>query len=79
MHPHEIIRDLADRADDLLAGASNRAQARAGLEEQITMDYLGLPNAERAQVVDAVMLILENEGFFDVEPGGLDDDDAPPE
>ena len=75
LHPQEIIRDLADRADDLLAGASNREQARAGLEEQITMDYLGLPNAQRAQVVNAVMLILENEGFFDAEPGSLDEDD----
>ena len=39
------------------------------------MDYLGLPNDQRAQVVNAVMLILENEGFFDAEPGSLDEDD----
>lgn len=60
-----IINHIADGADDFLAEASNRAQARAGIEEVITADYASLTPDERAEVVTGVMKVLEEEGFFD--------------
>lgn len=76
MTPQAIIHDIALRADDVLAGASNRAQARAGIEELITLDYLFLTPAERHHVVVGVMAVLEREGFFDTVPGTGEDDDG---
>ena len=75
MNLQSIIHDIAARADDVLEGASNRAQARAGIEEVITLDYLSLSPSERGQVVNGVMAILEKEGFFEANPGGGPDDD----
>lgn len=60
-----IIDDIADQADEFLATASNRAQARAGIEELLTAEHSALAAGERAQVVAGVMAILENEGFFE--------------
>ena len=60
-----IIDQIADQADETLAGAANRAEARAGIEEVITADYLHLLPPERALVVAGVMAILESEGFFE--------------
>jgi hypothetical protein len=62
-----IIGDLAERADDYLAGAADRKQGRAGIEEALTIDYPGLAAADRAAVVQAVMAILEEEDFFGTE------------
>jgi len=70
MNLRAIIDEIADRADDFLAGASNRAEARAGVNELINADYHHLGPAERRQVADGVMSILETEGFFDNTPGG---------
>jgi hypothetical protein len=69
-----IINHIADEADDFLAGALNRAQARAGIEETITAEYPALPPEERAEVVKAVMAILDEEGFFEHDPGEGGDD-----
>jgi hypothetical protein len=66
-HLRPIIEDIAHRADDFLAGTQDRAQARAGIEEVITMDYPGLPPPERALVVAGVMIVLEDEDFFGTE------------
>lgn len=73
-----IIADLADRADDFLAGAKDRAQGRAGIEEAVTIDYPGLADADRAAVVTGVMAVLEDEDFFGTEFVGdpFADDDA---
>jgi hypothetical protein len=62
-----IIDEIAYRADDFLAGASNRAQAKAGISELLAMDYSALNPADRATVVAGVMSILEDEDFFGVE------------
>lgn len=62
-----IIDEIASRADDFLAGTSDRAQGRAGVEELITMDYPGLNPADRAVVVAGVMSVLEDEDFFGTE------------
>jgi hypothetical protein len=62
-----IVSEIADRADNVLAGATNRAQARAGISELITVDYGFLTPPERKEVTDAVMAILEHEDFFGTE------------
>lgn len=62
-----IIDDIANRADDFLTGARDRAQARAGIEELITMDYPALMPADRGVVVAGVMSVLEDEDFFGTE------------
>ncbi|MES2694751.1 MAG: hypothetical protein V4773_14865 [Verrucomicrobiota bacterium] len=62
-----IINDIADRADDFLAGASDRAQARAGIEELLTMDYSDLIPSDRKVIVAEVMSALEHEDFFGTE------------
>lgn len=62
-----IIDEIANRADDFLAGARDRAQARAGIEEVITMDYAGLTPQDRAAVITGVMGVLEEEDFFGTE------------
>ena len=72
-----IIEEIASQADDFLEGASNRAEARAGVNELINADYLELGPADRKIVADGVMAILEDEGFFDRAPAESDDDDEP--
>jgi hypothetical protein len=62
-----IIDEIASRADDFLGGTRDRAQARAGIEEVITMDYFVLDPADRSEVVKGVMLVLEDEDFFGTE------------
>lgn len=62
-----IIDEIADRADDFLAGARDRAQARAGISELLAMDYSVLNPADRAMVVAGVMSVLEDEDFFGAE------------
>ncbi len=62
-----IIADIASRADDFLAGSSHRAQARAGIEEVVTMDYPTLNPDDRKVVVGGVMNVLEDEDFFGTE------------
>jgi hypothetical protein len=62
-----IIDDIANRADDFLAGARDRAQGKAGIAELITMDYPTLNPADREAVISGVMAILEEEDFFGTE------------
>jgi hypothetical protein len=62
-----IIDDIANRADDFLAGAQSRNHARAGIEELITMDYPTLNPPDRTVVVTGVMSVLEDEDFFGTE------------
>lgn len=76
-----LIEEISARADDFLAGATNRAQARAGIEELLTMDYSFLSPSDRAMVIAGVMLILEDEDFFGTEFVGdpFSDSDEPDE
>ncbi len=77
MNLRSIIEEIASQADDFLEGASNRAEARAGVNELINADHLELGPADRKTVADGVMAILEDEGFFDREPGaGSDEEDS---
>jgi aspartate/methionine/tyrosine aminotransferase len=63
----EIISELADQADDFLAGVTDRAQARAAIAEQINLDYFTLNPADRTTVTNGVMAALEAEEFFGME------------
>ncbi|HUL54226.1 MAG TPA: hypothetical protein VLT83_12525 [Opitutaceae bacterium] len=65
MDLHSIIDEIASQADDFLAGSANRKEARAGVDELINADYPQLNAAERKKVAEDVMVILENEGFFE--------------
>ncbi|HVS52143.1 MAG TPA: hypothetical protein VHD62_07275 [Opitutaceae bacterium] len=62
-----IIDEIASQADDFLDDVRDRAQARAGISELLTMDYADLTPAQRTKVVDGVMAALENEDFFGAE------------
>lgn len=62
-----IIDEIADQADDFLADALDRAQAKAGIAELLTMDYPSLDANERAAVIAGVMKVLEEEDFFGIE------------
>jgi hypothetical protein len=65
MNLRPIITEIASQAEDFLAGVTSRDQARAGIAEFITMDYVQLRPDERKLVSDHVMKILEDESFFD--------------
>ena len=39
MHLAAIIAEIADQADEFLKGVTDRAQARAGIAEQINLDF----------------------------------------
>ena len=62
-----IIDDIAGRADEFLGGTRDRNQARAGIEEVITIDYPTLNPADRTVVITGVMSVLEDEDFFGTE------------
>ena len=62
-----IIEDIANHADEFLEGASDRKQARAGIEEFITLEHPDLSSGDRKKVTDRVMAALEGEDFFGTE------------
>ncbi len=64
MNLRPIIDDIAGQADDLLAGCTDRTQARAALAEFLDLEHPRLPAADRKIVTDHVMAILEDEDFF---------------
>jgi hypothetical protein len=65
MDLRSLINEITRQADDFLDGASSRREARAGIDERVNGDYPQLSPGEREQVAEAVMTILENEGFFE--------------
>ncbi len=76
MNLRAVMDEIASQADDFLAGAANRKEARAGIDELINADYPQLSPAERQQVAAGVMGILEDEGFFEAGGAGGSEDDA---
>jgi hypothetical protein len=62
-----IINEIAREADDFLAGATDRKQGRAGIEEFLTLEHPELNPATRKQIIDGVMAVLETEDFFGTE------------
>jgi hypothetical protein len=74
MDLRSIIEEIASQADDFLAGAENRKEARAGIDELINADHPQLSPGDRQKIAEGVMAILENEGFFEFNlPGGAAD------
>lgn len=74
-----IIDDIASRADEFLLGVRDRRQARAGIEELLTMDYPGVIGSDRTVVITGVMSVLKDEDYFGTEYVGdafRDDDEA---
>lgn len=67
MNLRPLIDDIASRADDFLEGVTDRAQARAGIAELLTIEYGALPGEARRQVIEGVISVLESEDFFGVE------------
>lgn len=64
MNLRPIIDDIAGQADDFLADYKDRAQARAGIAEFLTLEHPRLVSADRKVITEHVMAILEEEGFF---------------
>ncbi|MFA5058191.1 MAG: hypothetical protein WC485_08775 [Opitutaceae bacterium] len=77
MNLDRIIDEIASQADDFLAEASNRKEARAGVAELVNADYAALGAADRTAVIERVMAILDREGFFESDrAGGMSDNSA---
>jgi hypothetical protein len=72
MDPTSIVKEICDQADDFLAGVSRRDEAKAGIAELLTIHHVSLPPAEKKAVIDQVMRILDQEGFFQSAAGGGD-------
>lgn len=70
MNIDQIANSIADEADEFLAGVTSRAHARAGVAEMVTIRHSELGPADRVQVTERVMALLEKEGFFDMSAGG---------
>jgi hypothetical protein len=71
MDLRSIIEEIAIQADDFLAGAANRKEARAGIDESINADHPQLGPGDRQKIAEGVMATLEDEGFFEFpNPGG---------
>ena len=76
MDLRSLIEEIASQADDFLAGAANRKEARAGIDELINADHPRLSPADRQKIAEGVMAILENEGFFEFNHPGSSADPA---
>jgi len=66
MNLSAIINDIADQADDFLDGVTTRADAKAAISEQLTIKYPTLAGPERTKVIDGVLAVLNEEGFFEL-------------
>jgi len=65
MNLKAIIDGIADQADDFLEGVASLEQARAAISEMVTIQDLKLSPADRTTVVEGVMAVLKEEGFFE--------------
>lgn len=60
-----LVDSIANRADELLSDARGLSDARAILIEVLSAEQPRLTGVERQKVADAVVHILQDEGFFD--------------
>ena len=70
MNPASIVSEICDQADDFLAGATRRDEARAGIAEWLTIHYASLAPDEKKTIVAEAMRVLGEEGFFERDAGG---------
>jgi hypothetical protein len=59
-----LIAELTPRADDVLAGVTDRTVARTRLLEELALDYPDLTAGHRAEIVAGVIAALEVDSFF---------------
>ena len=59
-----LCAELTARADDVLAGVTDRTVARARLLEELALDYPDLTTSHRAEIVAGVLATLAAEEFF---------------
>lgn len=71
-----IINDIADQADDFLDGVTKRNEARAAISEQITIKYSTLSGPERTKVIEGVLSVLAEEGFFELGSSSESEEEA---
>lgn len=64
-----LIDDIASQADDFLADASNRTEARTAIAEFLQADHPKLSPSDRRKVIEGVLAILEKESFFNAQHG----------
>lgn len=62
---NQIIGTAADEADDFLAHVTSRAEARAAIREYLDAHHPELSEADVPRVVAGLMVLLDDEGFFD--------------
>ena len=72
MEIKSIVSDICDQADEFLAGVKKRADAKAGIEEWLTIHHLQLQPDERAVIIRHAMDVLESEEFFAMDAGSDD-------
>jgi hypothetical protein len=59
-----ITNEVADQADEILSGISDRKDARTTLSEHIQANHSEMPPDDRLIVVRGIMAILDKEDFF---------------
>ncbi len=69
MDQDAIIADICDQADDFLADARSREEAKTGITEWLVINHLILPPADRKIIVAKALQTLDAEGFFEPGPG----------
>lgn len=62
---NQIIGAVADDADDFLADVTSRAEARAAIRAYLDENYPELGEADVPRVVAGLIVLLDDEGFFD--------------
>lgn len=72
MEKKTIVSDICDHADEFLAGVTKRAEAKAGIEEWLTIHHLQLQPDEKAVIIRQAMGVLEEEEFFVIDAGSED-------
>lgn len=65
MNLQSIIANLAGRADELLADARDRKEARVMLGEVLAREQPKMTAIDRQKTTVTVLDILEEEGFFE--------------
>jgi len=63
---NQIIGAAADDADNFLAHVTTRAEARAAIRAYLTENHPDLKDADVPRVVAGLMVVLDDESFFDV-------------
>jgi len=71
-----VVNEICDQADEFLAGVTRRDEAKAGIAELLTIRYAKLPPADKKAVIDQVLRVLDQEGFFESSAGGADGEEA---